>query len=126
MNILTILGTAFVAMFFTWGMYLAVMNLIQAKSRLTLAAKCFAYPLAFIGVIMDVLLNITVCTVLFLELPSIQQLLLTARLQKHLDEMEAGTGSKWRQSIALWICVNLLDSFDSRGYHCKKLKEPNK
>jgi len=117
MDILLYFVYAFLAMFFTWGMYLAVMNLMEAKSKLTLAAKCFAYPLALLGVIMDVALNLTVCTIIFFELP--KQFMLTARLQSHLDEI-GGPKDGWRGTIALWICSNLLDPFDSRGFHCKK------
>jgi len=93
---------------------------MRAKKQLTLAAKCFAYPLALIGVLMDVVLNLTIGTLLFLELP--KHLMFTARLQSHLDEIgEKNDG--WRSNIALWICSNLLDPFDSRGYHCKKPKD---
>lgn len=121
-----ILVFLFLAMFFTWGMYLAVMNLIQSKHKLTLAAKFFAYPLAAIGIIMDFLINIIVGTLLFLDLP--REFLLTARLQRYLDDLdnltEPAKGLRnWRHSAALWICTNLLDPFDSRGYHCKKPKQ---
>lgn len=114
MFILLVTFWVFIACFFTWGMYLAVMNLMAARKTMPLVTKLFAYPLAAIGIIMDVLINIIVGTILFLELP--KTWLLTARLQSHLDD----TG--WRGSIAVWICANLLDPFDARGYHCRKPK----
>lgn len=119
-DILLLFLFCFVFMFFTWGMYLSVMNLMREKTHLTRVTKCFAYPLALLGVIMDVVLNLTVCTLLFLEIP--KTWMLTARLQSHLDEI-GGPIDGWRGTIALWICSNLLDPFDSRGYHCKKPKE---
>jgi hypothetical protein len=116
-TILLILLFSFLFMFFTWGMYLSVMNLIENKKHLTLTTKCFAYPLALLGIIMDVLLNLTVCTLLFLELP--KTWMLTDRLQSHLDDI-GGPKDGWRGTLALWICSNLLDPFDARGFHCKK------
>jgi hypothetical protein len=99
-------------------MYLAAMNLIAQKKNLTLAAKIPAYPIVIVGVLMDFLLNVTVCTALFLELP--KEWLITMRLKRHLDEMsDMNSPVTWRQSIALWICSNLLDPFDARGFHCR-------
>ena len=116
MNLLSIVGISFFVMFFTWAAYLSVMNLMENQKKLTLAAKCFAYPLALLGVLMDVMLNLTVGTVLFLELP--HEFMFTARLQRQIE-----TGKIWRAKIAHWLCANLLDPFDSRGYHCQKPKE---
>jgi hypothetical protein len=106
----------FLLMYFTWAAYLCVMNLMQHQKQLTLAAKFFAYPLAAAGVVLDVLLNMIVGTLLFLEIP--RELMFTARLQRQIE-----TGLSWRANVAHWLCANLLDPFDARGYHCQKPKE---
>lgn len=98
--------------FFTWGMYLSVMNLMRVKDTLTLETKVFAYPLAFVGVVADALYNVVVGTVLFLELP--QEWLLTKRLKRHLED------DSFRGVIARWLCRHLLDPFDPKGTHCGK------
>lgn len=124
----------FTVAYFTWGMYLAVMNLIQAKNtihELTWQAKLFAYPLAVCGIIMDFLTNVVVGTIIFLDVP--REWLLTQRLQRYLENMDnfytdsskepPSKLNRWRWDAALWICTHLLDPFDSRGYHCRKPKE---
>jgi len=95
-----------------WIFFLAVMNLKRARDSvgLTLPAKILGYPLLFVGLVIDFLTNIKVMSVLFLEVP--RETLVTARLKRHIQ----GTG--WRQKLALWFCVNLLDKFDPSGNHC--------
>lgn len=96
--------------FFTWGMYLSVMNLMRVKETLSTETKFFAYPLAFVGVLADFLYNIVIGTVLFLEPP--REWLLTARLKRHLGE------DGYKGNLARWLCRHLLDPFDPKGTHC--------
>lgn len=122
---------AFLFMYATWGFYVMVMNLIRVKQNMPLFSKLLAYPVAFVGIIMDVLLNVIIGTILFVELPKVRHLLFTARLQEHIDDFrlstEPATGlRKWRHNVAIWICVNLLDPFDSKGFHCRDPKEYKK
>ena len=127
-TIISILVGLYCLVLLPWGMYLAVMNLIEAKHKLTLPAKIFAYPLAAVGICIDFLTNLIVGSILFLDIP--REWLLTARLQRYLEAVELITDSskvptrleKWRWTAALWICTHLLDPFDSRGFHCRKPK----
>lgn len=98
--------------FFTWGMYLSVMNLMRIKDTMSFETKLFAYPLAAIGLICDFLYNVIVGTMLFLELP--KEWLLTKRLQRYLNS------DSWRGNISRWLCTHLLDPFDPKGNHCGK------
>lgn len=98
--------------FYTWGAYLAVMNLMRVKETLTFETKCFAYPLAAIGVISDFLYNVIVGTIIFVELP--REYLLTKRLKRHLER------DNWRGAMSRWLCRHLLDPFDPKGTHCGK------
>lgn len=105
----------FLALYALWLFYLAVMNLKRASDNggLSRPAMIFGAPIILIGFSIDVLVNLTVCTVLFVEIP--QEKTVTARLTRHKFH---STG--WRQAIAAWVCVNLLDKFDPSGCHCSE------
>ncbi len=107
---LYVIAGVIVFTFFTWGMYLSVMNLMRVKETLSTETKFFAYPLAAVGVIADFLYNIVIGTVLFLEPP--REWLLTARLKRHLGE------DGYKGNLARWLCRHLLDPFDPKGTHC--------
>jgi hypothetical protein len=107
----------FVGTVYTWMMYLAVMTLMENKKELTLVAKIFAYPVAGIGILFDVAVNVIVGSIIFLELP--RQFLFTQRLQFWIDDHFEGKMT-WRAHVANFICNNFLDPFDPKGYHCRK------
>lgn len=102
-----------VATFFTWGMYLSVMNLVRFKDHLSLETKVFAYPLVVVGVLADFVYNVVVGSILFLEPP--REWLLTTRLKRHLGE------DGYKGNLARWVCRHLLDPFDPKGTHCGKV-----
>lgn len=93
--------------------YAAVMALKRARDegKMSLAMKVMGYPAVYVGLFLDVLVNILVCTFLFLELP--KELLVTSRLKRHKRR-----GSGWRKALAEWFCKHLLDDLDPSGCHC--------
>ena len=95
-----------------WVLYLASMNLIRARDAglLPRAAYVLGLPIVAAGVLLDALVNVTVCTLLFAELP--REWLVTERVTR----LERSGG--WRQVVASWVCHNLLDNFDPSGKHC--------
>lgn len=103
---------SFALLYSTWLFYLAVMNLKRAKDAGTISrvALFFGYPLLWAGLALDILLNVTVCTVMFFDLP--QETLTTSRLKRY-DRTDKG----WRKKLALWWAHNLLDVFDPSGKH---------
>lgn len=105
---------AFAAMYVLWVFYLAVMNLQRARDSgaLTGAAYALGLPILYIGLAIDCFVNITVLTILFLEIP--EEALVTARLSRHIND-----SSGYRLALASWFCTNLLDAFDPSGCHCK-------
>lgn len=107
--------TCFLSLYVLWVFYLAVMNLKRARDAGTLTrnALYLGYPVLLIGYGIDVLVNLTVCTILFLEIP--KEWTVTGRLKRHLYHSEPGS---WREVIAAWFCANLLNSFDPDGRHC--------
>lgn len=91
--------------------YLAVMNLkrVRDMGKLQGLALALGYPILITGLVLDLFVNVTLCTVLFLELP--QEMTVTSRLKRHNRE---STG--WRQKLAAWF-EPMLDPFDPSGDH---------
>jgi hypothetical protein len=104
---------ALATLYLLWIFYLAVMALWRAKrdGSISRPALWLGYPILVVGAMLDVLVNLTIMTLLFAEIP--QHWLVTSRLQQHIN-----FGSGWRQKLATWICSSLLDSFDPTGLHC--------
>lgn len=94
-----------------WIFFLAVMSLARAKNagQLTTTAKVLGYPVLIVGYVLDCFVNMTVMTVLLLEIP--QETTVTSRLSRHNKE---STG--WRKAIASWA-EPLLDPYDPSGDH---------
>lgn len=105
---------SFLLLYTLWIFYLAVMNLQKARDagRLSKVAFYLGAPLLYFGLFLDFFCNMTVMTVLMLELP--KELLVTGRVSRHKYK---GTG--YRKKVATWMCDNLLDPFDPSGCHCK-------
>jgi hypothetical protein len=114
MNMVTILLAFPLSFWLLWVFYLAVMNLKRAgdAGQLTKTAKIMGFPVLFVGLLIDFLVNIFVASFIFLELP--QETLVTARLARHIKGPDS-----WRKKVAKWICSTLLDSFDPSGKHCE-------
>lgn len=96
-----------------WGAYVLVMGLYRAhlNNKLTPLTTALGLPFVIFGIVVDVLANIFIATIIFLEIP--KELLVTTRLARHNT-----SGSGWRKDIATYICSNLLDVFDPSGDHC--------
>jgi len=116
MNILLIVAFCYITMGITWVFYLAVMHLKEERDRLkklnkdfTLWQKLWAIPILILGLFIDVFLNATVGTIIFIEPP--KEWLFTGRVSRWND-----TGG-WRGKLARGICNHLLDPFE-KGGHC--------
>ncbi len=105
------LAYAFGLTYATWILYLAVMNLGRAKKAGTLSktALAFGTPVLFVGYLLDFLLNVTVMSVVLLELP--RETTVTSRLKRHHKESDG-----WRLAVVLWF-EPLLDPYDPDGDH---------
>lgn len=91
--------------------YCAVMNIkrVQDAGKLTIVGKCLGYPTLAIGVFFDALCNLTVMTVLLVELP--QEFMVTTRLRRHMRE-----STRWRLAVAKFF-EPVLDPLDPSGDH---------
>lgn len=99
----------------TFLFYTSVMSLRLAKkeNKLTGAAKFFGYQILFVGLIVDVIFNVVIGTISFLELP--KEALFTGRCERWL------TSETWRGKVARWYCSQLLNPFDQG--HCGEYKK---
>ena len=94
-----------------WVHYVAVMRLMQVRDagHLTTAMKAIGYPALAVGLLLDLIVNTTVASLLFLEHP--KEWTVSARLTRHSES----TG--WRQRVAVAIRSALLDNIDPNGVH---------
>ena len=96
----------------TWALYLAYTSLERAHKlgKVGRVATVLALPLLLVFWPLDVLINATVCSLLFAELP--RELTITQRLSRHHT-----TSTGWRYQVARWLGAELLDPFDADGHH---------
>lgn len=95
--------------------YVAVMHfkLIKDSPRwadLHWSTKLLGYSMLYPGLVLDMLLNVFVMTVVFIELP--QELLTTSRVRRH----KFNSGG-WRYRVSVFFCRNYLTPFDRN--HCE-------
>jgi len=118
LSILKFVGWLIFAIWITWGGFLMMMPLKRnlQEGRLNNWNKIFGYPWAFCFIVLDFLFNMTVGTVMFLDIP--RDLLFTKRLDRYINSNKY----TWRMRLAYYFCTRFLDPFDPDGYHCKKKK----
>jgi hypothetical protein len=117
MKLLLVVILYLALMYGTWFAFLAVMALKSARDNgtLTRASEILAVPLLALGWLLDFSLNMC-STVVFLDLP--KEWLLTIRCDRYLSISNPHGLNAYRQTLARWLCQNLLDPFQSGG-HCR-------
>lgn len=100
------------ALYALWVFFLAIMALQRAYDAQTLnkAALVLAMPVLVIGFALDVLVNLTAATLLFLEIPR------EWTVSERLVRLARGSEGP-RRSAARWLLANLLATFDPSGRH---------
>lgn len=96
-----------------WMIYILVMGLYRAylDKRLSKLMIVLVSPVLLLGLLFDVLANVTVATILFWEFP--KEALVTTRLSRYIK-----TDTTWRRRHSKWVCTKLLDPFDPSNNHC--------
>lgn len=104
---------ALLSVYALWVFYLAVMHLKRARDNGTLSrpALYLGYPVLLVGYLLDVFVQVVVASILFLDIP--REWTLTGRLKRYIAGPEG-----WRETVAVWMCLHLLDQFDPDGRHC--------
>jgi hypothetical protein len=100
-----------------WYLYIIVIGIYHAhlKHTLSLPAKILGAPAIIVGFILDWLINWTIASIWFLELPDTPLELVTGRLARYLKN-----GTERQKRNANSICTKLLDIFDPNPQgHCR-------
>lgn len=122
--IILLIFVCYVMMVQVWVYYLIVMKFKAVRDRNaipdSLFVKFHGYLIMALGIPLYIFLNLTVGTLLFLDLP--REVQFTGRCQRYIAEGEGFLQRidfvrKTRQKMAKWICVNALDPFEEGG-HC--------
>jgi len=102
---------AFLTTYLLYVFYAAVMNIQRVKEmgKLNTMGKVLGYPTLVIGLILDLIVNVFVMSILFLELP--KELTVTSRLKRHHRESVG-----WRLVIVKFF-EPILDPLDPSGDH---------
>jgi hypothetical protein len=114
-NILTYAGiylaVAFALTYALYVVYGSVMNIkrVRDAGKLTTTGKVLGYPTLFIGLFLDLLVNVFVMTFVLAEIP--QEFTVTSRLKRHHAE---STG--WRLAVVKFF-EPVLDPLDPSGDH---------
>lgn len=82
---------------------------VRDQGKLTTLGYVFGYPTLFIGLILDLLVNVFVMTPLLFELP--KELTVTSRLKRHNKD-----SSGWRLAVVKFF-EPVLDPLDPSGDH---------
>ena len=103
---------ALLAFWLLWVLFLATMNLAQSKAegKLKGFALWAGYTVLAVGLLVDLVVQITVATVLWLELP--REWTVSGRVERLCRE-----GHGYRLVLALWFRRVLLAPFDRSGGH---------
>ena len=111
---LTYVAISATALYALWILFLAVMSLKRAYDDKTLSkpAYIFGLPLLVAGLLVDLFVNVTVATLVLLELP--REFTVSDRLSRLVKGRKG-----WRKTGACWFCQHFLDVFDPSGKHCK-------
>lgn len=91
--------------------YSAVMNIkrVRDAGKLTMVGKMLGYPTLFIGLVLDLLVNVLVMTVVLVEIP--KELTVTSRLKRHHAQSKG-----WRLAVVKFL-EPVLDPLDPSGDH---------
>lgn len=109
----SLVGFIFFTLWFLWILYVAMMNVKAAiiKNNLPWQAKLMVYPTSAIFDIIEIIANIFVCTLIFLDIP--KEITVSNRLRRYVAKPER---YGWRLSIVNFV-KPMLDPFDPAGPH---------
>jgi hypothetical protein len=101
-----------------WVCYVTVMSCrdkLEAGKFRTLD-KLFGYPTLFVGFLIDFLVNVTVATFIYLEIP--QETTLSERSLRHARAVVTRPDwlDRWRKCFALWLLGDI-EWYDKKGGH---------
>ena len=101
------LATFFPSMFLLWMMFIVVMTMAQKRDAGLLQPFVLktGYVLMYIGLLVDVYVQLFVAPIVFLEIPT--EMTVSARLRR----LVRGDATKWRTKLAIWFAAVLMNPF---------------
>lgn len=114
---LQVMYVPFICVLSLWGLwvfYLAWTHLekIEAAGLASKVTSALGCPVRFIGLTIDIFVNLTWMTILYLDMP--RELLVTTRMIRYMKGRDG-----WRKTATKWASKHLLDAFDIEGEHLK-------
>ena len=96
-----------------WVLYIAMMNIkrVEATQPMPIRVKMLVYPTMAVFEVVEVIANVIVCTLLFLDLP--KEVRVSDRLRRYWTDPEK---YGWRLHIVKFL-KPMLDPFDPAGPH---------
>lgn len=91
--------------------YIAAINLIYSWEGLAPWVRLTSFMPVFAFVVLDVVFNLTVATILFIDTP--KEFMFTQRLTRYRKG-----DSGWRNTVSTKICTQALNPFDPTKKHC--------
>ena len=96
-----------------YTLYIAAINIYSDWKVLKLWVKLFSLPIVVVMVLFDVIMQITLFSLLFFDRP--RDFMVTQRLARYRsDEWPQGP----RKAVATLICTQALNPFDPTQKHC--------
>lgn len=98
---------------FTLYLSYCALNVAYKNGKLRAAPKLVqgvCWTIFITALVLDVIFNVTVGTLAFLELPELRRLTFTMRCKKHMS------ADGWRGKLARWVCEGWLNPFEAG--HC--------
>lgn len=101
----------FLDLYLFFILYVASMGMVRAhkEGKLNSILWVLCVPFVALSWVIDVIHNITLFTLLYLELP--RELTVTERLKRHVSE------HTFRGKLSRWIAETVLNPFDYSGNH---------
>lgn len=123
LGVVTTVAATYVGTVLLYALYLAYCTAWQFKeagrlSTMPWIVRGHVYGIVYVALILDVLFNVTVGSLVFLELPEIRRLTFTARCKKwkiHDTEFNSPL-VRWRAKVARYVCESWLNPGDPG--HC--------
>ena len=97
------------SLYLLWLAYVFTMHVRERWDTLPMASKVLAFLPVVFAYLLDIVVNVVLVTVAYMELP--REVTLTKRLHRWQEEKSAVRARK-----AKWVCENILNPFDKD--HC--------
>lgn len=108
MELISWILLALVALYVAFAFTMRFKMRRERRGYLHTHEKLIAYPIVAVGYPLDVVVNATIATALFLDLP--REWTLSDRLERYI--VDGAYAGDWRETVALWIDRKFIEPHD--------------